>query len=259
MQTSTLPKSGPPSCLLLPASIAGALRTSGFEPLACPEEPEAARRWLETALMTAFRDSGREDVFEALYRVASASMLRWISHLLASRRQEGDPLEVLQDTFVNIFRYARGFRSENGCTFSGWARTIAANLVRRAGMRRKLLFLSALPSGVAEPMDQRAGPQQCCQSSEQEAQLGKAWTLLLLHYARAFQSLGERDRMALELIEVEGMSYTEAGARLRVGRSNMKMIMFRARKRLRALMARAMPDEGGRELEREEPFLRAVG
>ncbi|MFT5152024.1 MAG: DNA-directed RNA polymerase specialized sigma24 family protein, partial [Planctomycetota bacterium] len=133
--------------------------------------------------MTAFRDTGREDVFETMYRQARASMLRWISQLMATRRQDGDPFEVLQDTFINIFRYARSFRSEEGNSFRGWARTIAANVIRRASMKRRLVYLSALPDGVSEPIDERAGPQQNCQSNEATIHMSKAWTLLLLHYA----------------------------------------------------------------------------
>jgi DNA-directed RNA polymerase specialized sigma24 family protein len=61
-----------------------------------------------------------------------------------------------------------------------------------------------------------------------------AWAILLLQYARAWEQLGPRDRLALELIEVQGCTYAEASARLGVGLSNMKMIMFRARRRIRA-------------------------
>ena len=56
----------------------------------------------------------------------------------------------------------------------------------------------------------------------------------------ATQVLGERDRAALHMVEVEGLTYAEAGRRLGVGRSNMKMIMFRSRKRIRAHIQRAM-------------------
>ena len=76
--------------------------------------------------------------------------------------------------------------------------------------------------------------------SEEEDELKRAWVLLLLHYAQAYQLLSPRDRRALHLIEVEGLSYSEAGKHLGVGRSNMKMIMFRGRKRLRAHILGAM-------------------
>ena len=43
--------------------------------------------------------------------------------------------------------------------------------------------------------------------------------------------------LALELIEVQGLSYAEASTRMRVGLSNMKMILFRARQRIRAAIS----------------------
>ena len=44
----------------------------------------------------------------------------------------------------------------------------------------------------------------------------------------------------VHLVEVEGLSYQEAGRILQVGRSNMKMIVFRSRKRIARRMRLAM-------------------
>ncbi len=190
--------------------------------------------------MTLFRDTRTEEAFEALYVRASKSLLAWIGHLLDGRGQTSDPLEVLQDTFVNIYRYAAGFRDEGGNTFRAWARTIAANVVRRNRRRARSISLQAMTAEVGEPADERGGPEHAAIVTEQRAELRRAWTILLLHYAAAWEKLGPRDRAALELIEVQGLSYAEAGRRLKVGRSNMKMIMFRSRKRIRAHILRAM-------------------
>jgi DNA-directed RNA polymerase specialized sigma24 family protein len=61
--------------------------------------------------------------------------------------------------------------------------------------------------------------------------------IVLVHYAEAYQQLSARDRQALDLIEVQGLSYASACRRLSVGLSNMKMILFRARRRIRARIA----------------------
>jgi len=178
-------------------------------------------------------------VFEALYRCSRGAMLGWIVHLSAGRGQAGDPAELMQDTYVNVYRYAGGFREGQGRSFRGWARTIAVNVVRRA-CRRRGLFLQEMPMGVGEPEDRRAGPVLSALVGEERESLGKAWLILLLFYAQAFHRLSPRDRQALTLVEVEGLSYAQAGERLGVGRSNMKMIMFRSRKRIRAHMQSAM-------------------
>ena len=190
--------------------------------------------------MARFRDTRCEGTFEELYWRARGPLLGWILHLLASRRQDLDPLEVLQDTFVNVYRYAAGFRDDGPNSFRNWARTIAANAARRAARARRRVTTPTLPEGWAEPEDPRPGPDAIAVEREANAELRRAGSLLLLHYARAFARLCERDRRALHLVEVEGHSYTEAGRRLAVGRSNMKMIMFRARKRLGTLVSDAI-------------------
>ncbi|MFT5287367.1 MAG: DNA-directed RNA polymerase specialized sigma24 family protein, partial [Planctomycetota bacterium] len=63
--------------------------------------------------------------------------------------------------------------------------------------------------------------------------------------------LRPRDQRALHLVEVEERSYIEAGEILGVGRSNMKMIIFRARKRMAASMAKAMGSQASKLPERE--------
>jgi DNA-directed RNA polymerase specialized sigma24 family protein len=98
-------------------------------------------------------------------------------------------------------------------------------------------------------VDTRSGPDRIADLDEQRHAMERAWTLLLLHYAEAYSKLSERDQRALELVEVDGLSYEKAGTLLRVRRSNMKMIMFRSRKRIRAHVLRAMVLEG-------EPVLR---
>src|SRR5580765_3527971 len=71
------------------------------------EEGEAG---LETACMARFRDRRGSADFQALYDLASPALLAWITGQIRSRRVALDPVELLQDAFVNIYRYAQGFR-----------------------------------------------------------------------------------------------------------------------------------------------------
>mgnify|MGYP003632346147 FL=1 len=70
--------------------------------------------------------------------------------------------------------------------------------------------------------------------------MGRAYVLLLAHYHGAWEALALRDRHALELIEVEGLKQSEAAERMGIGKSAIKMVVFRARARVRARMAKAM-------------------
>ena len=198
---------------------------------------------VDTELMTVFRDTGRSDVFEVLYTHARGRLIQWIRWLVQQRRVRLDPGDLLQDTFVNVYRYAKSFRREHRGSFRSWVRTIAANVMRRAMTTPTRYSMQALPEGLQEPLDPALGPALRLAECEERDRLGRAYSLFLQHYARAYALLSERDQRALELVEIQGLSYAETGAELGVGPSNMKMIMLRARRRLLAHMQRAMCGE----------------
>ena len=202
----------------------------------------------ESALMARFRDRRESGDFQALYEFTRGDLLAWLNVLLRGRRLQQDPLDLLQDTYVNIYRYAGGFRDERPSSFRVWSRKIATNVVRRATTRGRDWNLEDFPRGIAEPADQQAGPGEQLTRSEEGRFLVRAWMLLLGHYASAVRALRERDRRALELIEVDGLSYLEAARALGVGPSNMKMIVFRARKRIRAEVGRTLAPAAAHEL-----------
>lgn len=204
------------------------------------EDAEELENRVGTLLMGLFRDERTGESFDALYHFARPAVLQWIRGLLHRGLAHLDPAELLQDTFVNVFRYPNAFREEHGGSFRVWVRTIAGNIVRRAGSSRSRLSFQELPEGLQEPEDTGAGPVIRAEAEEQSRRLRGAWMLFLCHYARAWRELSPRDRRTLHLVEVEGLSYQEAGQILRVGRSNMKMIVFRSRKRIARRMRAAM-------------------
>lgn len=212
--------------------------------------PETTRA-LETDLMTAFQRSRGSVAFEELYAASAPGLLRWIEQCPAVRAHGVDPLEALQDTFVNVYRYVGSFRPDAPGGFRAWARTIAANVVRRARRRPVSAGVpfSDAPAALDAPADRRSSPSARAADAEDSTELRGAYALLLLHYAAAFDQLKERDRQALQMVEVEGVGYAEVGRRLGVGRSNTKMIVFRARQRLRAQLSRTLDTaEAGNEL-----------
>ncbi|MBL8862105.1 MAG: RNA polymerase sigma factor [Planctomycetes bacterium] len=213
---------------------------------------------METALMLRFQASGAEHDFEALYELARGPLLLWIGSLAHSRRTGVEPAELLQDAFVNVYRYASSFRAEGPRSFRVWSRTIAGNLVRRACHLRRRAF-QGLPEGLQEPRDRSAGPCAGLQENEERRQLAGAWVLLLARYAAAYEQLPPRAQAALRLVEVEGVSYQESCRRLGVGLSNLKMILFRARRRIRAAIAADLGRAPRAAEGRRSPRLRRAG
>lgn len=204
------------------------------------ELPEEFENRIGTELMALYRDSRGAEVFEALYAFSRGAVLQWIRGLLHRGLSHLDPMELLQDTFVNVYRYPGAFRDDHSGSFRVWVRTIAGNIVRRAASLRTQSLFQELPEGAAEPVDRCNTPISQVVASEQQEHLREAWFLLLAHYARAWEQLSARDQETLHMVEVQGLSYAEAGEQLKVGRSNMKMIVFRARKRISRLIRQAM-------------------
>lgn len=228
--------------LSLPADLQRGLFARGEVLEAIPgESSDVHRERIDSALMAMFRDTREEAAFEALYLRARGRVFDWVRRLLAQQGCGLDPLEVLQDTFVNVYQYSARFRNERPESFRVWVRTIASNALRRLRSqipRRReqaLLFEAA-----GEPLAVRCEPNRAIEEREESRELAVSWLLFLQHYQHAFSQLAARDREALELVEVHGLSYAEAGARLGVGPSNMKMIMFRARQRLVMRMQRSL-------------------
>jgi RNA polymerase sigma-70 factor (ECF subfamily) len=230
----------------LDLEIARRLRLRGIEPTPAPgETAEGLGDRLDTALMALWRDSGDRAAFDALYRHSRGRVFAWLRWLLRGDGQRLDPLELLQDTYVNVYSYGSGFRDENDGSFRAWVRTIAGNVLRRAGRRRARaqvpeVSLQSLPDAFQEPVDLARGPDLRVVENEEAGELVRTWLLFLGFYERAFASLSERDRRALELVEVEGHSYAETCRILSVSPSNMKMIMLRARRRLQAHLVRSL-------------------
>jgi len=193
-----------------------------------------------TCLMALYRDLRTQECFEALYEFSHPAVGQWIRGLLHRGLAHLDPAELLQDTFVNVYRYPGAFREDHAGSFRVWVRTIAGNLVRRASVPRTRILFQDLPEGLQEPEDRTEDPADRALEVEQEQRLRGAWMLFLAHYQEAWRSLAQRDRRTLHLIEVEELSYEEAGRVLGVGRSNMKMIVFRSRKRIARRMRQAM-------------------
>ncbi len=187
---------------------------------------------LATALMALFRDTGETEVFDALHRLSEGAVRSWVSRIASRMGSRCEVNDLVHDTFVNVYRYARSFRDDNAASFRVWVRTIAANMVKRSLLSRPMASLQALPEGLQEPLAAGWGPYGEAASREELRSLLAAWWLFMMQYLRAYEQLSSRDRRALDLVEVEGKTYAEAGAILAVGPSNMKMIMFRARRRL---------------------------
>ncbi len=157
-----------------------------------------------------------EDAFRAFYDRTSRSVWAYLARLT------GDPAmadDLLQDTYYRFLRAGAAQDSEphrRNALF-----TIATNLARDAHRRRRVLpfFVPDTPDlpsrgNLAREIEQRTD------------------------LSRALAALKPRDRAMLWLAYAEGSSHREIAGALGIKTASIKLMLFRARRRLAARLGR---------------------
>lgn len=218
------------------------LRVRGRTLAELPAGETAEHRVAATAtlLMDEFRRSSDREVFDALVGLVAPQLLLRVRRKLRTLGGGFDPHEVLQDAIVNIFRYPDRFAATRPGAFAAWSTTIVDNAIRRQlRQRRSGLPIALRPTeiltqhacaGALEPDRQAADREECQQTVA-------AWSLLLQMYLQAYALLSKRERIVLDQVEVQMLRYAEVGARLGIRPEAVKMVVFRARKRVHARIA----------------------
>lgn len=186
-------------------------------------EPEVEGPALDAAdedvqLMLAYR-SGDHAALGALFRRWSAPLLHYLERIVGDGASAE---ELLQETFLRVHRARERYSPD--ARFSTWLYTIANHLAlnelrrpRRQRAHRSVdeedgdrapLFLAADPMRAEERLDARR------QGAAVEAALAE---------------LPERQRSALWLSAVEGLSYAEVAESLGTSEKSVKALVHRAR------------------------------
>lgn len=134
--------------------------------------------------------------------------------------------DLAQETFLRAYRAFPRFEPGAART-STWLLTIARNCALDARKRR------ALPTTSLDEIEEEASSTP--ETEQQRSELGQA-------LERAALSLPEEQREALVLAEIHGLSLDEIGAVTATPTSTVKTRLFRARERLRALLAPLFQD-----------------
>ena len=227
----------------LEGSLEAALKRRGFSGvelsgLSSIQEDKQQRR-LETALMELFRDEGSQAAFRALHALAAPQLAIWVLHCMRGRPPVVDPAEVAQDAWCAIVRYAHTFKGGSSHPFRAWARTIAANALR-ARVRWIRRMETCDHRTLSNYTDNSLGPRRRAQDAEESALLAHAMVVLLAHLGAALEGLAPRDRRILELLEIGSCSRDLVAREMGVGSSGVKMILFRARKRLALAVGKSL-------------------
>jgi RNA polymerase sigma-70 factor (ECF subfamily) len=174
---------------------------------------------------------GRGDAaaFDALFRRWSPPLLRYLARMV---RDLGTAEDLVQEVFLRVHRARERYAPD--ARFSTWLYRIATNLalneLRRP--RRRAPHLASDAEGTPPLAAEGGAPEDLLDARRR----GRA-------AVRALAALPERQRAALCLAAVEGLSYAEVAEALEVTEPAVKSLVHRARAALAAELAAARKEE----------------
>jgi RNA polymerase sigma factor (sigma-70 family) len=202
--------------------------------------PEQLRDALSTQLMEFFRlDRGRA-CFGLLYELNAQHLLVQVASRLRRYQSRSDARDVLQEVFFNIYRYPHRFNCEREDAFRLWTATIVRNTVlKHLRSLSRTGRAEVQVDDLAEQQESAAvGPLSGVIERESQRECASVYLTYLHLYLRFYDMLSERERRAIHLVEVEGTSYRDTARELEIRVENLKMVIFRARRKIHRSMRR---------------------
>ena len=178
---------------------------------------------------------GEKSAFDLLVRKYQHKVAKLVARYV---RDRGEIEDVTQEAFIKAYRAIGGFRGESA--FYTWLYRIAVNTAKNyldsQGRRppsndMEVEGAELIESG--ESLRDQATPERKLLTDEIAATVN-----------RAIEALPEDLRTAITLREIEGLSTDETAAALELGESAIKVRLYRARLRLRELLAGYLATEG---------------
>jgi RNA polymerase sigma factor (sigma-70 family) len=201
---------------------------------------EAIRDAVSTRLMEAFKVDRSRGCFGLLYELNGAHLLTQVSARLRRYASRADGRDVLQEVFFNVYRYPHRFNSAREDAFRVWSAMIVRNTVLKhlrslsRGGRTEVAF-EDIPD---QPAPSAPTPLNGAIESESKTECVRVYLTYLQLYLEFYSMLSEREQRALQLVEVEENSYRDAAAELEIKLENLKMVIFRARRKIHRSMKR---------------------
>jgi RNA polymerase sigma-70 factor (ECF subfamily) len=163
--------------------------------------------------------SGDTVAFEALLRIHEAQVARTAIRLLASRQ---DAQDAAQEVFLRLHRSLK--QIDDSGNLPGWLYRVTVNVCRDMLRLRK----------SAGPLDQA----RLAVESSTEADLDRGRRLLLIE--EAVRSLPEKERAALTLRDLEGLSTREVAGILGSTEATVRSQISAARLKIKKMLRRRM-------------------
>ena len=167
--------------------------------------------------------AGDEGAFETLFARWSRPLLRYLERLVSDAASAE---ELLQESFLRVYRARERYRPE--ARFSTWLYRIATNLawneLRRPRRR--------------DPHESMDAPEAAEFGSDPEVDAQVDARRVTAEVDAALRTLPERQRSALWLASVEGLSYAEVAEALDTSEKAVKALVHRGRSTLASKLGR---------------------
>jgi RNA polymerase sigma factor (sigma-70 family) len=189
---------------------------------------------LSNALMDIYRVHASAEAYSLLYELNYKVFFLIIFNRIRHYSKFLDPKDILQDVFLSIYRYPSKFRSEKENAFRNWSFSIIRNtILKHLKMRSSSEISTDILAEVLE--DKKAkNPLAALANAESMHRFKKFYLFYLMLYIHVFNNyLSERAKQALLQVEVEGKRYREASDIMNIKLENFKMVVCRARKKIR--------------------------
>ncbi len=201
---------------------------------------ESVRDAISTRLMEVFKKDRSRGCFGLLYELNGQHLATQVASRLRRYASKADAGDVLQEVFFNVYRYPHRFNSTREDAFRVWSAMIVRNTVLKhlrslsRGGRSEVTF-DDLPD---QPAPGSPSPLNGVIETESRQECTRVYLTYLQLYLKFYTMLSERERRALHLVEVEESSYRDAAAALGIKLENLKMVIFRARRKIHRSMRR---------------------
>ncbi len=177
--------------------------------------------------------SGDDEAFRELVRRYKEPITRFALRML---NDHDKAVDVAQETFINVFTHAAGYRPV--ASFTGWlyriAHNLAVNELRRQKREPRFSLDAGLdPSREDGPRFEPADPS----SSVEEAILGRERQEAV---RRCVASLPPKYRGAIVMKDMQGLTFEEIAGILGCPESTVKSRVMRARRMVRARLESLM-------------------
>jgi RNA polymerase sigma-70 factor, ECF subfamily len=190
-------------------------------------QEELSREADEIVRLVRLTLGGDTTAFERILLRYETRVMNLAARLLGGRDDAGD---VAQEVFLRAFKYLH--RLDLQKPLEPWLMRITVNVCRDAARKRQRRWDTFAAVEVPETIDQSPGPYHC---------LARKQELVILQ--RALNSLPEKERLAIVLRDVEGLSTAEVASILQSSETTVRSQVSRGRVRLKATIDRLMGGE----------------